>query len=400
MTWTTLRLRVATPLFNDSAGGRAGVWVPSIRGAMRFWFRALVGAVIGPDLDGLHRVEARVFGSTEQSSPVRLRIPEILTPAAHAWPGWLNGHQAQWIGYLLGQGLYHPHRGLRRRYIDVGAEFDLLVRLPDEEEVAAGALAALWLTCTYGGIGARVRRGFGGVRIVGVDGDLPQPWTAETIVTPGIERYANIARLWPGDPVLGRCMSHLVAMARAAGVSVSADPWGDRPPTYPVFSRRYTAAALAPDDGTWTTILARAGEDLRHFRASQDYPDAGYHPPIKTPEWESVIHGDSDHFALGALGLPIGYQHGFFVHADRGASHQAEKLRRASPLWLRVVGDGNRCRLLSFAFQGEFLPDGVGVHVWHHGQQRKNVTVKQDDVVTLTERWIEAMRTGEAPDRT
>jgi CRISPR type III-B/RAMP module RAMP protein Cmr1 len=60
MTWTTLTLQVTTPLFNGgadpdgSAGLRpdqeAGIRVASIRGSMRFWFRALVGVLTGPDL--------------------------------------------------------------------------------------------------------------------------------------------------------------------------------------------------------------------------------------------------------------------------------------------------------------------------------------------------------------
>lgn len=412
MSWTTLRMRVATPLFNTSAEphppkddphSQAGVWVPSIRGAMRFWFRALAGGLIGPRLDDLFVVEEQVFGSSEKPSQVRLRIPEVVHASTCVWPHWLNGkRQQQWIGYLLGQGLYHPGKGLRRRHIGVGTEFDLQVRLPEDGDVAALALAALWLTSVCGGIGARVRRGFGGVRIIEADGDLPWPWTADSITTPAVDWYTDTARLWPKDDVLGKSIRCLRKLAGAADVAISADPWGETPPTYPVFSRRYTFASLAPDDGSWTTILARAGEHLRRFRASQPYPDARYRPEIKTPEWEQVIHGRSDRFTLGALGLPVGYRDGYFVHADRDAGQQTEKLRRASPLWLRVVGEGDHCRRFSFAFRGEYLPDSIGVHVWHQDRekpQKKLVRVEYDDVVDLTTRWIEAMRAGEQPNR-
>ena len=55
MAWTTLTLQVTTPLFNggadpDGAAGfrpdqESGIRVASIRGAMRFWFRALAGCI-------------------------------------------------------------------------------------------------------------------------------------------------------------------------------------------------------------------------------------------------------------------------------------------------------------------------------------------------------------------
>jgi hypothetical protein len=55
---------------------------------------------------------------------------------------------------------------------------------------------------------------------------------------------------------------------------------------------------------------------------------------------------------LGALGLPVNYKDGYVVNAE----HRNEKLRRASPLWLRPVGGATGWRLFSFAFLGDFLP--------------------------------------------
>src|SRR6266699_1692612 len=94
MTWTTLTVQVTTPLFNGGAdpGGtagfrpdqEAGIRVASIRGAMRFWFRALAGCLTGPDLRLLATLERRVFGGAagrgeaeegSAPSPVLLRIP-------------------------------------------------------------------------------------------------------------------------------------------------------------------------------------------------------------------------------------------------------------------------------------------------------------------------------------
>ncbi len=85
MPWTTLTLQVTTPLFNGGAdigpSDGTGIRVSSIRGAMRWWFRALAGAVTGPDLALLSQLERKVFGGAAagddgRSSPVRLRIPQ------------------------------------------------------------------------------------------------------------------------------------------------------------------------------------------------------------------------------------------------------------------------------------------------------------------------------------
>ena len=72
MAWTTLTLEVATPLFNGGADqdGSAGfgtandpgVRVGSIRGAMRFWFRAVARGQAVVTLR--HTVQDRVVDDT------------------------------------------------------------------------------------------------------------------------------------------------------------------------------------------------------------------------------------------------------------------------------------------------------------------------------------------------
>src|SRR5947209_1935550 len=115
MTWTTLTLQVTTPLFNGgadpdgSAGFRpreeAGVRVASVRGAMRFWFRALAGTVVGTELNLLSAMERHVFGDAGNASAVSLRIPRQPRVADEGMRYFLEGEGGKWITYLLGQGL-------------------------------------------------------------------------------------------------------------------------------------------------------------------------------------------------------------------------------------------------------------------------------------------------------
>jgi CRISPR type III-B/RAMP module RAMP protein Cmr1 len=412
MRWTTVHLQVTTPLFNGGAapdnphdrGG--GIRVPSLRGAMRFWFRALAGRAIGGDLHGLAALERLVFGGTSTASAVKLRIPTQPPLTQAGQPYFVQGDPGRWIVYLLGQGLGDlRRRSVTRVYVAPGEVVDLQLRFSADQRAAALAVASLWLLCAYGGVGARTRRGFGGLRIVGADGPLPDPWDATSIRSPGLGHYERLEHLAPTGPV-EQANRHLHALCQDARVGRDtpvvynpAQAW-PAPPSYPVLSARYTRAGVTSGEPleAWQDVLADAGRELRHFRASEPYPAAPYPPPkIKTPEWTRVVTGPDQVFGLGALGLPVSYKAGYAVNADVGQG--SNPLRRASPLWLRPVGDERtRWRLLSFAFQGEFLPrdrPGVpAVHVWHRDRRLKEVEVPDTQVIARTNEWIDRMRQG------
>lgn len=406
--WTTLRMEVATPLFNDGADGDAGVRVPSLRGAMRFWFRALAGIGVGADLDALAAIEAAVFGDTEASSPVRFRIPQPPTPTAPGTPDWCDnsGGLGQWMVYLMGQGLAEMRRNeatrrydskVNRSYVAAGTPFDLqLCWRKGCEDEAALALAALWLLCTYGGAGARTRRGYGGLRIISHQGPLPGPWDAESIRSPSVAYYQSITRLWPGDDILGRIVPVLNALAGRRKIRFSlAAAWagGNDRPTYPVLSKRYTAVGVSGGEpfGDWPDVLAHAGEQMRWFRADRDTPGVPYRPEIKTREWLDVVNGGATHFAVGALGLPVNFRGNTVAQPATRHGGSRGELRRASPLWLRPVCSDGQWRLLSFAFLTSFLPSDVDVQLWHGTSRGKTVTVTETDVEQATKAWIDAM---------
>jgi hypothetical protein len=439
MTWTTLTLQVTTPLFNGgadpdgSAGFRpdheAGVRAASIRGAMRFWFRALAGTLTGPDLRLLAGLERRVFGGISAQrgedgatpSPLVLRLPD--PPRTSLDASFLRDWRS--LGYLLGLGLMKPERGgarLLRPCVPPGGDpFELKVRFAHDRKassevqqaIEALAYASLWLACVYGGVGARIRRGFGGLRIVDAEGDLPHPWSPKWLQTPGLGLYERAEWLWPWPPaVFGVFQQYLQELINAErGISGEPDRWTE-PPPFPVLSKKYSPAALAAKEGlhSWGEALNHGGEQLRRFRANR--PREGRRrsqAPLRTAEWDDVINVITDDpapFPLGALGLPVGYHdkladHKFVVNAVIPRGREREELRRASPLWLRPVGAGNTWRLFTFAFRTRFLPDAVPVYLlpdpqairdgWPHDRE---LSVDQGDVEHLTAQWLNAMRGG------
>jgi CRISPR-associated protein Cmr1 len=434
MAWTRVNLQVMTPLFNGGAGlgivgeEEAGLRPASVRGVMRFWFRAMAGAVTGTDLSLLATLEHRVFGGvgsrgedgTTVASPLILRIPSPPHPSRQL--SLPHGLAAAHIAYLMGLGLMKPGgKVLERPCVAPGTpEFELMIKfqhragtpVAEREAVEALALVSLWLACTYGGFGARTHRGFGGVRITGVDGDLPAGWRSDWLKTPGVGVYDSSRRPWPWPwPVFGVYEQHLPELIRAVGQPAGPlDNWTTEPP-FPVLSAAYSPAVLARPGpgkwfGSWQETLAFAGKQLRLFRANR--PDTRRETGrVKTAEWADVsrIGGDDMDFPLGALGLPVIFRDkqsrdGFTVNAASSARPDVDELRRASPLWLRPVGSGDSWGLFTFAFRASFLPDTARVRVVPdkiaraHRHRTKTAWVEQDDVDALTGQWLETMRDG------
>ena len=123
-----------------------------------------------------------------------------------------------------------------------------------------------------------------------------------------------------------------------------------------------------------------------------------YQPKIKTREWLNVVHGAKrNNFHLGGLGLPIVFKKDIEVHANSDTGEEVEKLRRASPLWLRAVGEGDEWRLFSFAFLDEFLPKdrSVSVNLWlgegNSKSQDRRLDVTTEDSHTWVRRWVKKM---------
>lgn len=405
MAWTTFHLTVTTPLFNHD-DPTTGLRVSSLRGSMRFWFRALAGTRYGSNVRALARAEQEVFGSTERACPVRLRLSNqpgahTMSKANHPAP-FLDGDLGKGVAYLLGQG--HVRHGWRdpdnrrqgeskrhwitRPHTHPGHRFTLKVAFSGDSAIDSLTLASLWLACAYGGFGARTRKGFGNARLEHVDGALPEgPWQSHTPNSPDLDHYRSLTHL----PVEGP----IAACADLLPMSENGDDPGTAP--HPTLGEETTTAALADlTTEQWWEAASEVGERYRHFRASQPNhsPKANYTPLIKTPEYEAVIHGTDNHFPLGALGLPVNYKGKVTVTAFEGDN----ELRRASPLWFRFIKDEEEehWRLFSFAFLNPFLPTGGQFHVKVTGNKVENKTVDvfDTDVRERAQTWMNSTRTS------
>jgi CRISPR type III-B/RAMP module RAMP protein Cmr1 len=132
-----------------------GLRVPSLRGAMRFWFRAIAGRVTS-DLAEIKTLETRVFGGTSGDatrSAVRIQ----------SWP----------LGEIdVGQYGVRMNKDERpkRWAIEPGTQFRLAIS-SHHPQLLRIAVGCLWMVSNFGGVGARTRRGFGGILIEPLSSD-------------------------------------------------------------------------------------------------------------------------------------------------------------------------------------------------------------------------------------
>lgn len=172
----TFTCKTLTPMFLNGADGQTPeLRAPSIKGAMRFWWRALNGHLPLSDIPdkqekgkvlvkGLKSLETEIFGGsgdTVQRSNVLIQVISE--------EGQPNYRERELV----------PHKPfMKGNAFDEGTKFDvkltLLKEIKDEKNNLCFGLEHLknlfMLTCYLGGLGKRARRGMGCMDIEAIDG--------------------------------------------------------------------------------------------------------------------------------------------------------------------------------------------------------------------------------------
>lgn len=148
---------VITPLFLGGAQGDIPeIRPPSIKGSLRFWFRALHGHI--SDIDELQHYEGFLFGNTNRRSQIILRTscPDRLK--IDEFP--LLPHQEDIKG--------NRHKASYKRAIAPQQQFS--VSLTGPSGLLPKACTLFELSLFLGGWGKRSRRGAGSIEIVSKEG--------------------------------------------------------------------------------------------------------------------------------------------------------------------------------------------------------------------------------------
>lgn len=185
--------------------------VPGIRGQLRFWWRACRAAQFSSVAE-MKKAEDLIWGSTENPSALILELKldkkaKVEKDAAY----WMERNPQKNRLEAKSSPKIHPYAAFplqpdekERKQADwksediiTGVHFSLLLGFPQhllisqvgasnerEVDIEKEIHAALWAWETFGGVGARTRRGFGALSLRSVDGhEVPLPHSKDLIGT-------------------------------------------------------------------------------------------------------------------------------------------------------------------------------------------------------------------------
>ncbi len=337
-------LEVVTPLFLAGADprGEPELRAASIRGALRFWLRALLGGVMGDEnLDALRQAEAAVFGSTTSgASPVVVRVHYPGKPSTvrfsqlTEWDGQTRKYGKPGIAYLL-----FAARGIgtepERHAIQPGTSFELelMLRLgANADRAFEQAYAALWLLTHLGGLGARSRRGAGSLQVIKIYNSLSglPPMEVQSDTPKGLQEELQ---------------QGLKQLREIAGASTTITSPSAFDVLHPSACKIWVVGKAF---GSWKEALDSIGQRMQGFRNRrapdyQNVKDAVRGQPLTQP------------VKRAAFGLPIVFYYRSLGGA-KGTLEGEHHDRRASPLFIRVTRLANEKYVLVLTlFQAQLL---------------------------------------------
>jgi len=149
-----LRLRIVTPLYNQGEKDDVGLKIPSLRGVLRFWWRALQAE---NDIAKLKMEEQRIFGGVSgaaMASSVKLRIVREPDSDSTAFKNSSISMNAKYLAL----GIFEMGQNPDRLCIESGT-YEVAFQYPEqfENDVKQTLLAFHY----FGNLGAKARNGFG-----------------------------------------------------------------------------------------------------------------------------------------------------------------------------------------------------------------------------------------------
>lgn len=279
----TLQFSTTSPLFLGDAEQQAALRVPSIKGALRFWYRAVDPAYATPDRPDLRPVhlendplrEDLLFGGTSSragQAKMLLRLVPLPSPQIFRWDSTRIRRFATGRGQAAINGLAYlgyPF-GLRgneaRTAIAPRTAFTVqcvLPRVPQRPEHRRGILASWWLLGTFGALGTRSRRGFGSLAL--------RSWNVASIAGSTVSTDAwqeDMARL----PALGSVANPTLWRRQCQEGIVTCREWlghfpdGARHPHLGSDFQWKLLAGREASHSTWEEALHYAGGLMQKFR--------------------------------------------------------------------------------------------------------------------------------------
>lgn len=374
MTQFTATFRIVTPMFLGGAEPtrEAELRVPSIKGALRFWWRALMWGKV-QDIADLRHKEAELFGSSKTGqSKVLIRLEqkselEVLNAGdVLESQGQRSAHQKDVVGEgarYLGYGLMEAFDGrlttggrLIRACLLAPFEFALHLsfKADTSELQREEVLNAVKLLGLCGGLGSRTRRGYGSLSLVSIKQTGAPTWSSPTD-----------AAAWKNELKAAVGNSHHDTRNL---------------PEWTSFAAGHTKALLVSGEKTSPLeLLARLGRDFVFFRSwGRNGKVLGRDSEKRFKEdhdlMKQSVNARRNHPQRIAFGLP----HNYGRARDQHVKPSDKNLdRRASPLFFHIhqPSEGDSPLGVLLFLPSRFLPSnqnrisvgGQSVSLAHNG---------------------------------
>jgi CRISPR-associated protein Cmr1 len=353
MTKLKAYFRIVTPLFMSGANPQsAELRVPSIKGVLRFWWRALALGRLG-SVDSVRADEARIFGSIKGQSSVKLRLspPKKISrlkkksTLEYNDGGTVVGEGARYLGY----GVIEASGALIRSCIEYpleGGMLELLFRPNTPKDDIKSVEAALVAMGLFGAIGSRSRNGYGSFNLT----SLTRDDEAKPVFT------------MPSDL---NGLKETILSLFGANNQYKITPYHGCPP-YTAFSEM-TRIDIIDEGDDPLKLLNSIGEkmmDYRSYLKSKTFYDD--HHLLR-----AAINGIvTNHPRRIVFGLPNNYH---FHDGEKPIVKPKTYDRRASPLFIHIQQlNKNQYAAITSIFPADFLPNGEKIVV---GKSPVNVNV-------------------------
>ena len=354
----TATFRIVSPMYLAGAEQTtAALRPPSIKGALRFWWRALnwsrhwdaAPAQLSAQgrehaaLKSLHQEEARLFGLAATEGGGRQGVFLLTANSQEV----LKSSDQPVNLYLMGQGLAERGKPTRKA-IEDGKSFTVLLRFKpkttaEDQKSVADALYAFGL---LGALGSRARHGLGSVALTD----------------------------WPGDDPAYAVPTKRTAYVHALKNLFSAPLCTTEPP-FSAFSA-LTRMDISQTDKTVNGLLNAVGGAQQMYRSYGQGTNGSHHVNGKPAEQNFKDDHDlmlKEHPSRAPRRVVFGLPHNYFF-GSTGKNVAVNYMpggkdaRRASPLllhchYLSDEAEGSQYLAVHTLLKARFLPDGAKINV-------------------------------------
>ncbi len=167
------KFKIVTPMFLHGADQtKAELRVPSIKGMLRFWWRAIN---YNDNINKVWENDTCIFGSLDQKvgqSRVLIHLIENKTSPKVA-ERWNPNDWKSYIGYGLTNKKAKDLESEKTEYLEPGGEFRIRVDINErpDKDIYKGAVNTLKVFGLLGGLGSRSRKGWGSMSLVELKAD-------------------------------------------------------------------------------------------------------------------------------------------------------------------------------------------------------------------------------------